>query len=48
MAWGIIMTALTMLGMLGLVIFEITSEEGPRARADSRGGAAAVALRPAA
>lgn len=36
MAWGIIMTGLTLVGTFGLVIYEITRQEEPSASADSR------------
>lgn len=46
MAWGIIMTGLTLVGMFGLVIFEITRQEEPSASADSRAGASTTGVLP--
>ena len=38
MAWGIMMTGLTLVGMLGLMILGISAQENPT-KADSREGA---------
>ncbi len=46
MAWGIIMTGLTLVGMFGLVLFEVTRQEEPSASEDSRAAASAPAVLP--
>lgn len=45
MAWGIIMTGLTLIGMLGLMVLGLSGQEDPT-RVDSKGTASTVGARP--
>jgi hypothetical protein len=45
MAWGIMMTVLTLVGMVGLMIFELSGQEDP-ASANSRVDASTIGVRP--
>jgi hypothetical protein len=42
MAWGIMMTGLTLVGMAGLVLFGLSGQEGPASSVDSRAAASTM------